>query len=176
MVAQSRTRRPKPSDLPQNGASIFAVVGETTPTRRFIVRPSAVRSRPDLPIKEVGDEAPVLSPGPSSMPPKPAPIDSRDARGPPMPIAGRAGTAHRHAGTCAPGRWGVVGAIMTTSSSAITVAAGRGGDAPPCVALSMDGPRALALTTERDARAIARADPFRKAAKAGSVAESLAQT
>ena len=36
----------------------FAVVGETTPSRRFIVRHrDAIKA--DLPIKELGDEAPV---------------------------------------------------------------------------------------------------------------------
>src|SRR5947209_4293257 len=36
----------------------FAVVGETTPTRRFVVRHGG-RKMVDLPIKELGDEAPV---------------------------------------------------------------------------------------------------------------------
>src|SRR5450432_3173751 len=36
----------------------FAVVGETTPTRRFIVKHGGV-VKADLPIKELGDEAPV---------------------------------------------------------------------------------------------------------------------
>ena len=36
----------------------FAMVGETTPTRRFIVRHDG-KVMADLPIKELGDEAPV---------------------------------------------------------------------------------------------------------------------
>ena len=36
----------------------FAVVGETTPTKRFIVRHGGAVMA-DLPIKELGDEAPV---------------------------------------------------------------------------------------------------------------------
>src|SRR5438309_6044629 len=36
----------------------FAIVGETTPTRRFIVRHGGVEMA-NLPIKELGDEAPV---------------------------------------------------------------------------------------------------------------------
>jgi phosphoribosylformylglycinamidine synthase subunit PurL len=36
----------------------FAIVGETTPTRRFIVRHGGAKMA-DLPIKELGDEAPV---------------------------------------------------------------------------------------------------------------------
>src|SRR5256714_6163742 len=36
----------------------FAVVGETTPTKRFIVRHAGAVVA-DLPIKELGDEAPV---------------------------------------------------------------------------------------------------------------------
>ena len=35
----------------------FAIVGETTPTKRFIVRHSG-EVMADLPIKELGDEAP----------------------------------------------------------------------------------------------------------------------
>src|SRR5690348_18016742 len=38
----------------------FAVVGETTPTRRFIVRHMG-DVMVDLPIKELGDEAPVYN-------------------------------------------------------------------------------------------------------------------
>ncbi len=55
----------------------FAVVGETTPSRRFIVRHRG-EVMADLPIKELGDEAPVYQPpirgadrsSRSSMPPK----------------------------------------------------------------------------------------------------------
>ena len=36
----------------------FAVVGETTPTKRFVVRHGG-EVMADLPIKELGDEAPV---------------------------------------------------------------------------------------------------------------------
>src|ERR1700681_2103080 len=62
----------------------FAVVGETTPTLRFIVRHrGAVMA--DLPIKELGDEAPVYR-RPFVEPAKPPVIDPASVV-PPMPIA-----------------------------------------------------------------------------------------
>ena len=39
----------------------FAIVGETTPTKRFIVQATAATVMADLPIKELGDEAPVYN-------------------------------------------------------------------------------------------------------------------
>src|ERR1700674_1186446 len=52
----------------------FAVVGKTTPTKRFIVRHGdAVMA--DLPIKELGDEAPLYD-RPHVAVPKPPAIDA----------------------------------------------------------------------------------------------------
>src|SRR5262245_13070373 len=48
----------------------FAVVGETTPTRRFLVRHRG-DTMADLPIKELGDEAPVYDRPHLEAPPKP---------------------------------------------------------------------------------------------------------
>ena len=62
----------------------FAVVGETTPTKRFIVtHGGAVMA--DLPIKELGDEAPVYD-RPFVEAPKLPVIDAASIK-PPMPIA-----------------------------------------------------------------------------------------
>jgi phosphoribosylformylglycinamidine synthase len=58
----------------------FAVVGETTPTKRFIVRHSGAVMA-DLPIKELGDEAPVYR-RPFVEPPKPAALDLRTIKHP----------------------------------------------------------------------------------------------
>ena len=60
------------------------MVGETTPTRRFIVRHGDVVMA-DLPIKELGDEAPVYD-RPFVDAPKPA-ADRRRAIMPPPAIA-----------------------------------------------------------------------------------------
>src|SRR5438105_12154378 len=54
----------------------FAVVGETTPTRRFVVRHGG-KIMADLPIKELGDEAPVYD-RPHLDTPKPAVVKSAD--------------------------------------------------------------------------------------------------
>ena len=72
----------------------FAVVGETTPTKRFIVRhDGAVMA--DLPIKELGDEAPVYDRPFVETPQRPV-IDAADVT-PPMPLARGAAKTHRHA-------------------------------------------------------------------------------
>src|SRR5215468_4391150 len=62
----------------------FAIVGKTTPTRRFIVRHrGAVMA--DLPIKELGDEAPVYRRPHTASPALPV-IHARDVK-PPLGIA-----------------------------------------------------------------------------------------
>src|SRR5262249_36221033 len=48
----------------------FAVIGKTTPTKRFIVRQRG-KIVADLPIKELGDEAPVYDRPHMEAPPKP---------------------------------------------------------------------------------------------------------
>src|SRR3954452_23865225 len=60
----------------------FAIVGETTPTRRFVVRHGGT-VMVDLPIKELGDEAPVYE-RPFVETPKQAPIAAADIV-PPLP-------------------------------------------------------------------------------------------
>ena len=62
----------------------FAVVGETTPTKRFVVKHGGMVMA-DLPIKELGDEAPLYN-RPFVDTPKPVAIDAASIR-PPMPIA-----------------------------------------------------------------------------------------
>src|SRR5437870_4818207 len=62
----------------------FAVVGETTPTRRFVVRHQG-KVMADLPIKELGDEAPVYD-RPHQPAAFPAIVKAADVA-PPMPIA-----------------------------------------------------------------------------------------
>jgi phosphoribosylformylglycinamidine synthase len=62
----------------------FAVVGETTPSRRFIVR-HAGNVVADLPINELGDEAPVYD-RPHVVTPRPAVIEAADVA-PPVPTA-----------------------------------------------------------------------------------------
>src|SRR5579862_5121931 len=62
----------------------FAVVGETTPTKRFIVRHGGAVMA-DLPIKELGDEAPLYD-RPFTETPK-RPIIDAAAVTPPLPIA-----------------------------------------------------------------------------------------
>src|SRR6201747_2421281 len=59
----------------------FAVVGETTPSMRFIVRHGG-KTMVDLPIKELGDEAPVYD-RPHVETPKPAVVKAADVA-PPM--------------------------------------------------------------------------------------------
>jgi len=62
----------------------FAVVGHTTPTRRFVVKHEG-RVMADLPIKELGDEAPVYDRPHVASPPLPM-IHARDVK-PPIGIS-----------------------------------------------------------------------------------------
>src|SRR5712672_3324330 len=62
----------------------FAVIGETTATKRFIVRHGG-KIQVNLPIKELGDEAPLYR-RPFVDAPKPAMIDAATLA-PPMPVA-----------------------------------------------------------------------------------------
>ena len=70
----------------------FAVVGETTPTRRFLVRHGGAVMA-DLPIKELGDEAPVYD-RPFVESPKLPIIDPASVK-PPLERCRRAGETHR---------------------------------------------------------------------------------
>jgi phosphoribosylformylglycinamidine synthase len=58
----------------------FAIVGETTPTRRFVIRHGG-KVMADLPIKELGDEAPVYN-RPFVETPKQAVVQAKDVTAP----------------------------------------------------------------------------------------------
>jgi len=58
----------------------FAIVGETTPTKRFLIRHHG-ETLADLPIKELGDEAPVYNRPFVETPKKPV-IDAKDVKAP----------------------------------------------------------------------------------------------
>jgi phosphoribosylformylglycinamidine synthase subunit PurL len=128
----------------------FAVVGETTPTRRFIVRHrGAVMA--DLPIKELGDEAPVYR-RPFVEPAK-LPIIDAAAVVPPMPIADALEKLMGSPDLCSK-RW-----VWEQYDHIIlgNTVQRPGGDA--AVVRVNDGPTALALTTDVTPR-YCEADPF----------------
>ena len=129
----------------------FAVVGETTPTKRFIVRHGG-DVMADLPIKELGDEAPVYE--------RPF-VDAGEADG------DRRATASRRRST-SPRRWRNCSASPDLCSKRWVweqydhVILGNtvqrpGGDA--AVVRVEDGPKGLALTTDVTPR-YCEADPF----------------
>src|SRR5262249_7387306 len=128
----------------------FAVVGETTPTKRFIVRHGGV-VKADLPIKELGDEAPVYR-RPFVDVPKAAPIDAATVE-PPMPIAD---ALEKLIATpdLSSRRW-----VWEQYDHVIlgNTVQRPGGDA--AVVRVNDGPKALALTTDVTPR-YCEADPF----------------
>jgi phosphoribosylformylglycinamidine synthase len=128
----------------------FAVVGETTPTRRFIVRHrGAVMA--DLPIKELGDEAPVYQ-RPFAEPAK-LPVIDPAAVPAPVPVAVALERLVGSPDLCSK-RWvweqydHIIGGNTVQRP---------GGDA--AVVRVNDGPTALALTTDVTPR-YCEADPF----------------
>jgi phosphoribosylformylglycinamidine synthase len=128
----------------------FAVVGETTPSQRFIVRHRGDVVA-DLPIKELGDEAPVYN-RPFVTLPKQQAIRAAHVR-PPMPIAD---ALERLIGTpdlCSK-RW-----VWEQYDHVIlgNTVQRPGGDA--AVVRVNDGPKALALTADVTPR-YCEADPF----------------
>ena len=128
----------------------FAVVGETTPTRRFIVRHrGAVMA--DLPIKELGDEAPVYH-RPFVEPAKLPVIDPASVA-PPLSIADALETLLGSPDLCSK-RW-----VWEQYDHIIlgNTVQRPGGDA--AVVRVNDGPTALALTTDVTPR-YCEADPF----------------
>ncbi len=129
----------------------FAVVGETTDTKRFIVRHQG-EVMVDLPITELGTEAPVYH-RPFVFAGKAGDRSTRQDRG-----AGRhrrgAGEAASARRTCAPSAGC---GSNTTTSSAATPCSGRA--ATPRWCASRTGRRALALTTDVTPR-YCEADPF----------------
>src|SRR3984885_3665887 len=128
----------------------FAVVGTTTPTRRFIVKHGGAVMA-DLPIKELGDEAPVYR-RPYVEPAKPAAIDPATVT-PPMSIADALEKLMGTPDLCSR-RW-----VWEQYDHVIlgNTVQRPGGDA--AVVRVNDGPKALALTTDVTPR-YCEADPF----------------
>jgi phosphoribosylformylglycinamidine synthase subunit PurL len=128
----------------------FAVVGETTPTRRFIVRHHG-DVMADLPIKELGDEAPVYH-RPFVETPKPPVIAPADVV-PPMGLADALETLIATPDLCSK-RW-----VWEQYDHVIlgNTVQRPGGDA--AVVRVSEGPKALALTTDVTPR-YCEADPF----------------
>ena len=132
----------------------FAVVGETTPTKRFIVRHTENGQKKEvanLPIKELGSEAPVYD-RPFTDTPKRAVLDAAAVK----PVMGLADALEQLIGTpdLSSKRWvweqydHVIGGNTVQRP---------GGDA--AVVRVLDGPKGLALTTDVTPR-YCEADPF----------------
>jgi phosphoribosylformylglycinamidine synthase II len=117
----------------------FAVVGHTTPTRRFIVRHHD-QVMADLPIKELGDEAPLYD-RPHVPMQKPAVVKAADVA-PPMPLAQALLKLLGTPDLCSK-RW-----VWEQYDHVIlgNTVQRPGGDA--AVVRVNDGPKALALTTD----------------------------
>jgi phosphoribosylformylglycinamidine synthase subunit PurL len=128
----------------------FAVVGETTPSKRFVVRHRG-EVMADLPIKELGDEAPVYQ-RPFVEPPKQPIIEAAQVK-PPMPLADALETLVGTPDLCSK-RW-----VWEQYDHIIlgNTVQRPGGDA--AVVRINDGPAALALTTDVTPR-YCEADPF----------------
>ena len=128
----------------------FAVVGETTASKRFIVRHGG-KVVADLPIKELGDEAPVYE-RPYVEAPKPALVKIADVT-PPVPTADALLRLIGSPDLCSK-RW-----IWEQYDHVIlgNTVQRPGGDA--AVVRINDGPKALALTADVTPR-YCEADPF----------------
>ena len=128
----------------------FAVVGETTPTKRFIVRHGGA-TMADLPIKELGDEAPVYD-RPFAETEKRKIVAATDVV-PPMPIAAALEKLIGSPDLCSR-RW-----VWEQYDHVIigNTVQRPGGDA--AVVRINDGPKALALTSDVTPR-YCEADPF----------------
>jgi phosphoribosylformylglycinamidine synthase len=128
----------------------FAVVGETTPTKRFIVRHGGAVMA-DLPIKELGDEAPLYD-RPSVAAAKPVIVQAADIV-PPLPLADALEKMIGSPDLCSR-RW-----VWEQYDHVIlgNTVQRPGGDA--AVVRINDGPRALALTADVTPR-YCEADPF----------------
>ncbi|HEY5608960.1 MAG TPA: phosphoribosylformylglycinamidine synthase subunit PurL [Alphaproteobacteria bacterium] len=128
----------------------FAIVGHTTPSKRFIVKHGG-DVLADLPIKELGDEAPVYN-RPFTETPKRAAIKATDVK-PPLPIPDALAALLATPDLCSK-RWvweqydHVIGGNTVQRP---------GGDA--AVVRVNEGPKALALTTDVTPR-YCEADPF----------------
>jgi phosphoribosylformylglycinamidine synthase II len=128
----------------------FAVVGETTPTKRFVVKHGGTVMA-DLPIKELGDEAPLYN-RPFVETPKHSTIDANSIK-PPMPIADALQKLIGLPDLCSR-RW-----VWEQYDHVIigNTVQRPGGDA--AVVRIHDGPKALALTSDVTPR-YCEADPF----------------
>ncbi|MBI4275790.1 MAG: phosphoribosylformylglycinamidine synthase subunit PurL, partial [Rhizobiales bacterium] len=128
----------------------FAVVGETTPSKRFVVRHNG-ETMADLPIKELGDEAPVYN-RPFVETPKRPMIDATTVK-PPMSTADALEKLLATPDLCSK-RW-----IWEQYDHIIlgNTVQRPGGDA--AVVRVEEGPKALALTTDVTPR-YCEADPF----------------
>jgi phosphoribosylformylglycinamidine synthase II len=128
----------------------FAIVGETTPTKRFIVRHGG-KVMADLPIKELGDEAPVYD-RPHADTPKPPVLKAADVT-PPISTAEALLRLIGSPDLCSK-RW-----VWEQYDHVIlgNTVQRPGGDA--AVVRIHDGPKALAMTCDVTPR-YCEADPF----------------
>lgn len=128
----------------------FAIVGETTPTKRFIVRHGGAVMA-DLPIKELGDEAPVYN-RPFVETPKRPVIDAASVT-PPMALADALQKLIATPDLCSK-RW-----VWEQYDHIIlgNTVQRPGGDS--AVVRVEDGPKGLAMTTDVTPR-YCEADPF----------------
>ena len=128
----------------------FAVVGETTPTKRFVVR-HAGATVADLPIKELGDEAPVYR-RPFAERRNERELDAASVK-PPVAVADALETLLGSPNLCSK-RW-----VWEQYDHVIlgNTVQRPGGDA--AVVRINDGPKALALTADVTPR-YCEADPF----------------
>ena len=126
----------------------FAIVGETTPTRRFLVRHGGAVMA-DLPIKELGDEAPIYDRNFEASPKQPA----IDAIKPPLGTGEALIKLIGSPDLCSK-RW-----VWEQYDNVIlgNTVQRPGGDA--AVVRVQDGPKALALTSDVTPR-YCEADPF----------------
>ena len=126
----------------------FAIVGETTPTRRFLVRHGGAVMA-DLPIKELGDEAPIYDRKFEASPKQPA----IDAIKPPLGTGEALIKLIGSPDLCSK-RW-----VWEQYDNVIlgNTVQRPGGDA--AVVRVQDGPKALALTSDVTPR-YCEADPF----------------
>jgi phosphoribosylformylglycinamidine synthase subunit PurL len=128
----------------------FAIVGETTPTKRFVVRHGGAIMA-DLPIKELGDEAPVYD-RPHVQSAKASTIDASSIK-PPMGVADALEKLINSPDLCSK-RW-----VWQQYDHVIlgNTVQRPGGDA--AVVRIKEGPKALALTSDVTPR-YCEADPF----------------
>jgi phosphoribosylformylglycinamidine synthase subunit PurL len=128
----------------------FAIVGETTPSKRFIVKHGGAVMA-DLPIKELGDEAPVYQ-RPFIETPKQPVVKAADVK-PPMAVADALEKLIGSPDLCSK-RW-----VWEQYDHVIlgNTVQRPGGDA--AVVRINDGPKALALATDVTPR-YCEADPF----------------